>query len=612
MGDKAHAEFAIDVNIPGIGQEAYDATAKRQMDKMVAAYQARGFRILWNGKVYQPNGSGPSYDIPENQNQHTNHVHIEAPASIVGKPAGSKLASELIADDKAVESEAHKAAREQVEAQAEALDAKKELYHDDLYAQLQAQDEKEAIITAFYGKETKQAQQVHEETLRLERSIAAEELRIAQDTINKKLTIAEHASDAEKAMLAARRGSESDTVDFKSQNGLIGEREALAEKKRILGEEYQDEVNYEDAVYRLKVDAVRQQLELENLTADARRKLLDQLEVMEAEHQAKMTTMKAEYGRSAQQIDIQTAQVSMTTWRNMFSTVTQSLNNTFQGIWTHSMSIWQGLINLGDQIVYKFADMGLKVFQDWLTREAIKLGLIHANEAAQTAAHGAGEAARTGISATGEATRQGLGAAGVIAHAVQQGAKTGASVTSEAVQTGAKIAGEGTRGAVGATGAIAEIGTRAATSAAGAFSSTVVIPFIGPVAAPIAAAAALAAVLGFAALVSARGGQGEVGQDGQLSVLHKKEMVLPAWIAEPLRQQIRRGGSSAPMFGAAAAAGDTARTSSTSNSDANFYYQPAHTLQNVSMSELLRRDGRELRKWLRNEHRNGTLGLGSK
>jgi hypothetical protein len=534
MGNAAHAQFAIDVNVPGVGNESENAAAKRQMDKMVAAYQARGFRILWNGKVYQPNGNGPSYDIPQNVNQHKDHVHIEAPQSLVGKPSGSKLANELIADDKAVETEEHKRQRETLEGEVATLEAKKELYKEDLFAQLQIQDEIESKITAFYGKGTKQAEEAHRKTLDLEYSIGQQEVKIAQDTINKKLQIATQGAEAEKSVRDSAIEQETQAADFAASNGLVSDHKALAEKKAILAEQTADEINYEDVIYGLKKKAFEDQLALENLTVEARRQLNDQLEILEAEHQARLTGLRSKAATQLNALNIQTAQLSMDTWRGMFQTVGQSLNNTFQGLWTRSMTVWQGLINLGDQIVYKFADMGEKVLVNWLTKQAVKMGLIHVQQAQQTAAVAAGEAARTGIVAGGEATRTGIGTAAVGVHLAHQAAKTGASVTAEAVQTGAKVTGEATRGAVGAAGGIAEIGTRAATSAAGAFSSTVVIPFIGPVAAPVAAAAALAAVLGFAALISARGGQAEVPFDGQLSMLHKKEMVLPAWAAEPL------------------------------------------------------------------------------
>jgi hypothetical protein len=608
MGNTAHAEFAIDVNIPGAGTEAANASAKLQMDKMVAAYQARGFRILWNGKVYQPFGGGPSYDIPPNVNQHKDHVHIEAPQSIVGKPAGSKLANELIADDKAVESAEHKRQREALEGEVETLEAKKELYKDDLYAQLQIQDEIEAKTAAFYGAQSKQAQEEHKKTLDLEYRIGQEQVKIAQETIQKKLDIATQGANAENEVQNQAIQQQSQLADFAATNGLVSDHKALQEKKRILAEETTDQMRFEDTIYGLKKQAVEDQLALDNLTADARRQLLNQLEVMEAEHQAKMRGIQAQAATQTQALNIQTAQLSMDTWRGMFQTVGQSLNNTFQGLWTRSMTVWQGLINLGDQIVYKFADMGEKVLVDWLTKQAVRLGLVHIQQAQETAAVAAGESARTGITAAGTASREGIGAAAVGIHVAQQAAKTGASVTSEAVQTGAKVTGEATRGTVGAAGAVAEIGTRAATSAAGAFSSTVVIPFIGPVAAPVAAAAALAAVLGFAALVSARGGQAEVPFDGQLSMLHKKEMVLPAWAAEPLRQQMRSGPSSGGIFGSAAAAGASSRTTN-NGGDTHLHYGPQYgsAPREMNMDQLLRRDGGRLLRWLKKQQRDGAF-----
>jgi hypothetical protein len=154
-----------------------------------------------------------------------------------------------------------------------------------------------------------------------------------------------------------------------------------------------------------------------------------------------------------------------------------------------------------------------------------------------------------------------------------------------------------------------EIGARAATSAAGAFSSTVVIPFIGPVAAPIAAAAALAAVLGFGALISAEGGMGEVPHD-QLAMVHKKEMILPAWIAEPMRRSLAAPSSSGVMGSIGVAAADARAATHMGASGAQgptFNYMPKHTNMGAGFDELLRRDGASLRKWIRNQVRNGAL-----
>lgn len=234
--------------------------------------------------------------------------------------------------------------------------------------------------------------------------------------------------------------------------------------------------------------------------------------------------------------------------------------------------------------------------------------VTQAQEMARTTTTTAAEAARTGTVVAGQATQTGARIAAATTETTINTATAAAKVASEAIKTGAAVTGAATQTGVAAAAGMTEIGTNAAVAAAGAYKSTVVIPFIGPVAAPAAAALALAAVLGFGALISARGGQGEVGEDGQLSLLHKKEMVLPEKFATPLRAALTTRNSSG-MIGAASMAGSSVRESMTTNGgdNLNFNYQPKHTNMGASMEALLRQDGRSLRKWLKNEMRNGGL-----
>jgi hypothetical protein len=115
---------------------------------------------------------------------------------------------------------------------------------------------------------------------------------------------------------------------------------------------------------------------------------------------------------------------------------------------------------------------------------------------------------------------------------------TAATTAGEGARTAAVATGEATRAGVQTAGATAAITANAAVAASGAYASTVVIPFIGPVAAPVAAGVALAAVLGMIGLISAKGGAGRIEKDGQLAELHKDEMVLPAHLANPLRDSL--------------------------------------------------------------------------
>lgn len=72
------------------------------------------------------------------------------------------------------------------------------------------------------------------------------------------------------------------------------------------------------------------------------------------------------------------------------------------------------------------------------------------------------------------------------------------------------------------------------------------IPVVGPALGAAAAAATFAAVMAFGSVTSAAGGFYEVDRD-QLAFIHKKEMVLPAGIADRLRTTVAGGGGDSGM-----------------------------------------------------------------
>ena len=81
-----------------------------------------------------------------------------------------------------------------------------------------------------------------------------------------------------------------------------------------------------------------------------------------------------------------------------------------------------------------------------------------------------------------------------------------------------------------------QVMTDAKGAAAGAYNAVVGIPYVGPFLAPVAAGVAFAGVMAFA-----EGGWDRVPSD-QVAMIHKNEMVLPAHIAEPVRQMAAAGG----------------------------------------------------------------------
>jgi hypothetical protein len=109
---------------------------------------------------------------------------------------------------------------------------------------------------------------------------------------------------------------------------------------------------------------------------------------------------------------------------------------------------------------------------------------------------------------------------------------------------------------------ISGVATSAAQAGAAAVASTAAIPIVGPALAPAAGAAAAASAMSFGALLSASGGFGDVPEDGTITELHRREMVLPADIATPLRDMLTKpsagggNGKGSGMVGGAPQQGD--------------------------------------------------------
>jgi len=95
---------------------------------------------------------------------------------------------------------------------------------------------------------------------------------------------------------------------------------------------------------------------------------------------------------------------------------------------------------------------------------------------------------------------------------------------------------------VSKTTAISQITANAGVAASAAMGSVAAIPFVGWAMAPEVGASTYALAQSYAASVSAAGGMDIPAGMNPKAQLHEKEMVLPASIADPLRQMISSGG----------------------------------------------------------------------
>ena len=123
--------------------------------------------------------------------------------------------------------------------------------------------------------------------------------------------------------------------------------------------------------------------------------------------------------------------------------------------------------------------------------------------------------------------------------AVSETAQTGAQITGDVIRTASTVTAEETKKKVTAETASKSIMSKAYDAAAGVYTSLADIPYVGWILAPIAAAATFVTVAGWATMVgSAKGGEWEVDKDGRPFILHEKESVLPAGVADNFRSVV--------------------------------------------------------------------------
>ena len=113
-----------------------------------------------------------------------------------------------------------------------------------------------------------------------------------------------------------------------------------------------------------------------------------------------------------------------------------------------------------------------------------------------------------------------------------------AKVSTDAASTASETASQTAQTAATVVSSDAQVTSNAAVAGAEAFAAYIGIPFAGPALAAAAEAAAIANVLALLPMASAAGGIGDVPYDDMPTLLHRKEMVLPADIAVPMRQMV--------------------------------------------------------------------------
>ncbi len=175
-----------------------------------------------------------------------------------------------------------------------------------------------------------------------------------------------------------------------------------------------------------------------------------------------------------------------------------------------------------------------------------------------------------------------------------EAAKTLATRTGVTQRTLTEAEGAETSGGIDALASLKQIGNAAATAAGKAYAAMAGIP-PAPLWGIAAGAAAFAGVMAFRGLVSAAGGFDIPTGVNPIAQLHAQEMVLPARLANPMRDMLASYGAGALPI--APAAGDT-----------HLHYAPTiNAPDGQSLSQMLLEQSSDFLAFVQTAIRNGSL-----
>jgi hypothetical protein len=404
--------------------------------------------------------------------------------------------------------------------------------------------------------------QVHKEMLTAKKALFKEDQaeEIADIKMHEQIAL----DDVKTQTSIAKEGlnQQLELINEKEKLGQISSTKAVAQRNAVNKQLLQLDMQEADAEYNIKLQALQQELALEKLKPTERAAINRQIEVLERQHENQMLQMQAQYNAKVKAQNDALVNAYVEKWKSAIQPISSAMGNMFNQLITRQATFRQAAIQAMDSIV-----------SSWISKGAEWLGNYIATQLGMRAANTATKAEDQATQTTTDATK----------------------LLSAQMSNAGQIASD------------------AAVAAAAAFASTAAIPVVGPALAPEAAAGASAAVMAMVPLAFAEGGFDIPWGSNPLTQLHQEEMVLPAHIANPLRDLLAspfmlRGGTD--LGGAAGRqAGATGLQTQIDNSrgDVRLYHQPHYPTPGpgVDMEHLLRTEGDRLIRYVKKAHRDG-------
>ncbi len=295
-------------------------------------------------------------------------------------------------------------------------------------------------------------------------------------------------------------------------------------------------------------------------------------------------------------------------WDKALSPIGNAFNAQIDAMLRGQEGFGQAAERVAGSVIEDYAKMGIQAAAKWIGSQLIMTSSSTTGAAARITAMTTEE--------TGAFTRL---AAALGFHITTESGKTAATVAGvtarKTSEVSAAAASKAAQAAINGPSVLAD----AAKAAAGAYSAVAGIPVVGPVLAPIAAGVAYTAVAAYESVASAEGGWGQVPYDGMQTVLHKNEMVLPAALAERVRN-MTAGGVQAPAQARVGGGGGGAAPTGGQGTFGNTSFGGVHYAPSISISggassgftmsdlkSVLAQHKDEIRQAAYNHVRNGTL-----
>jgi len=519
--------------------------------------------------------------------------------------------------------ERERAAREALRVELATLDRQQQAVEDNFEEWNRIQDQKIEAVRKFHGEESVEYQQAlekkeefarkFEENRRREEERAAERARRLEAQrleMRARSNEAIAATDAELAQI--QLDQERELIEQQSAQEEISTNEKLARLQQLAQRETDLRVQTAERIYQIQREALMQTLALAGLEEDEKARIYQDLEALEVQHQQNLRSIRAQGQATLITNQRMAANEVYSTWRGNIS----QMSGAFTGMFTQWAAGIQdfrtGWQNFGRSILSVIESAVTRMVENWIMGQLGLTTATMAGEATRTAAAATGATARTGITAGETAAVVAGETTEAAATVTAETAKTAATAAGAATRTGIEATAAATTGSITASTSLMQIAARAATAAAGAYSAVAAIPVVGPFLAPAMAAAALAGVLALGnRIFSAEGGWGKVPYDGAVTELHKDEMVLPATLANPLRDALAgmSPGATGVSGDRASSAGAQARADMlTKTLNPVFNFQPTVTAAgSTSLDQLLAREGSSMRRWISNQIRSGKL-----